>query len=111
MGRGVLKAALEDVGRAVEANKIRHGWKITRPEDWSDPHEVLAVLMLITTEVAEAAEAVRVDDRENFEEELADIFIRTVGLAHGMNIDLGAAVWRKIEKNKVRPIRHGGKRV
>lgn len=110
-GAPFLSLALLAIGKEIHANKVAHGWKITAPDDWSNQHEVPAVLMLVTTEVAEAMEAFRRDDRENFAEELADILIRTVGLAHGLEIDFGQAIADKIARNRTRPFRHGGKRL
>jgi len=102
---------LSDVGAEIHSNKLRHGWKVTTSEDWEDKHEIPAVLMLIVSEVAEALEAFRKSDRPNFEEELADVGIRLIGLSHGMGIDLKAAILAKIEKNRHREFKHGGKRV
>ena len=45
------------------------------------------------------------------EEELADILIRTLDMAHTLNIDIGNAVKVKSEYNKTRPYRNGGKLV
>lgn len=106
-----LSAGLGIIGDEIMQNKLRHGWKITGPDDWQNQHEIPGVLALIHSEVSEALEAFRNDDRANFAEELADVMIRTIGLAHGMQIDLGAAILAKIEKNRTRPIKHGGKRV
>nr|WP_253197602.1 MazG-like family protein [Clostridium algidicarnis] len=64
-------------------------------------------LMLITGEVAEAHEALRRKDYENFKEELADIVIRTCDLAGGLDIDLEAEILKKMEKNKDRAYKHG----
>ena len=64
-------------------------------------------LMLIVSEVAEALEALRNNDGENFIEELADIIIRTCDLAGGLNLDLETEILKKIEKNKDRPYKHG----
>ena len=102
---------LSQVADEIHTNKLRHGWKVTTSEDWKHPYEIPGVLMLIVSEVAEALEAFRKDDRENFEEELADVVIRTIGLAHGMGIDLKAAILAKVEKNRHREHKHGGKRV
>lgn len=106
-----LTAMLNRIGDEIHANKIAHGWKITGPGDWKDQHEVPAMLMLITTEVAEAMEAFRHDDQENFAEELADVMIRTIGLSHGLGINLAAAIKAKMTKNRTRDYKHGGKRV
>lgn len=107
----VIPDWMTQIGDEIHANKLRHGWKITTSDAWTDQHEIPAVLMLITSEVAEALEAFRKDDRPNFEEELADVAIRLIGLSHGMGIDLKAAILAKVEKNRTREHRHGGKRV
>lgn len=107
-----LRHNLFEIGEEIHDNKVKHGWKVTTRAAWKDSqHEIPAVLMLITTEVAEAMEAFRHDDFENFTEELADIAIRLIGLSHGMNIDLAAQIIAKMEKNKKRPVKHGGKRI
>ncbi|MBU3208561.1 nucleotide pyrophosphohydrolase [Clostridium algidicarnis] len=64
-------------------------------------------LMLIVSEVSEALEGLRKDDRDNFKEELADIVIRTCDLAGGLDIDLEAEILNKMEKNKNRLYKHG----
>lgn len=108
----LITSAFDKIGVEVHANKVAHGWKVTTQEDWAkSQHEVPAALMLITTEVAEAMEAFRKNDFANFQEELADIIIRTAGLANGLGIDLGAAVLAKMEKNRTREYKHGGKRL
>lgn len=107
----VIPDWMAQIGDEIHANKLRHGWKVTTSEDWEDKHEIPAVLMLIVSEVAEALEAFRKGDRVNFDEELADVGIRLIGLSHGMGIDLKAAILAKVEKNRTREHRHGGKRV
>ena len=107
----VIPDWLAQVGDEIHANKLRHGWKVTTSEDWEDQHEIPAVLALIHSEVLEALEAFRKNDKANFQEELADIGIRLIGLSHGMGIDLKAAILAKVEKNRTREHRHGGKRV
>jgi len=67
----------------------------------------LGKLMLIVTEIAEAAEAVRHGDLENFVEELADTQIRLLQLCGAMGIDLDLAVDMKMMVNADRPHRHG----
>lgn len=88
------------------------------------PMDVLARLMLVTTEVAEAAEDVRVghmaDLREvgdgtgpskpvGFPSELADIVIRVFDLASSLGIDLESVITEKLAYNARRGVRHGGK--
>ena len=56
----------------------------------------LAKLRLIVTEVAEAAEALRKDDAENFHEELADICIRVFDLAGSQQFNLEQTIVNKM---------------
>lgn len=100
--------------------------------------QVMSKLMLIVTEVAEAAEVYRAgkyfpslsdcymlnsegeyvlyDDSieppakpEGAGSELADVIIRMLDLAKTLNIDLGVEIARKMRYNAIRPERHGGK--
>jgi NTP pyrophosphatase (non-canonical NTP hydrolase) len=73
--------------------------------------------MLMITEVAEAMEAVQKADIANLGEELADVVIRVMDFAFGWTlahpdkpIDLQAEVMAKLERNRQRGYRHGGKR-
>lgn len=77
---------------------------------WHDEkRETGTLLALIHSEVSEALEADRKGDAENFEEELADVCIRIFDLSGSRNIDLGKAIQKKMERNKGRSHRHGGK--
>lgn len=64
-------------------------------------------LMLIVTEAAEAMEAYRNDNRTNFNEEIADILIRTLDLCGWLNINIQLEVLSKMQKNFDRPYKHG----
>lgn len=68
-------------------------------------------MALVHSEVSEATEAIRKRDRQNFDEELADIIIRVASIAHGLGTDLDAAIEDKLVKNKYRGLHHGGKAV
>ena len=87
-------------------SKNKGFWDDLDPES---PIVQLAKLMLIDTESAEAAEAVRKGDKENLGEELADIIIRVMDLAYAKRIDIGQAVMDKMKANAKRPKMHGGK--
>jgi len=76
---------------------------------WDLKRNVGEMLMLITTELAEAMEAHRADDHENFEEEIADACIRLLDLCGGLDIDLEKAMRTKMEFNKTREYMHGKK--
>jgi len=74
---------------------------------WDKERNTGEALMLIVTELAEAMEAHRKQDQDNFREELADTFIRLFDLCGGMGIDIQAEIAKKCEKNKTRPYKHG----
>ena len=98
---------------ALEINEINraNGWNVLRPEQWDESYKVPAILALVHSEASEALEAFRHNDKANFEEELADVLIRVLDCAGGLGIDIDSAVRAKLEKNKTRGHRHGGKRV
>lgn len=86
------------------------------PSSLGEPEQVLAKLMLIVTEIGEAAEAVRQTDAQgaidreekgNFAEEMADTLIRMYDLCGSLGVDLGLWVEKKMAKNMGRPYRHG----
>jgi NTP pyrophosphatase (non-canonical NTP hydrolase) len=106
-----LSRAIKELGVVIHKMKIVKGWAITTDESWFDANQIPADLALIHSEVSEALEAFRQDDRANFAEELADVMIRVIGLAHGLGIDLGAETLAKVEKNRARAFKHGGKRL
>ncbi len=74
---------------------------------WDEKRNIGEALMLIVTELAEAMEAHRHQDHENFREELADTFIRLFDLCGGLQIDIQHEIEKKSEKNKNRPYKHG----
>ncbi|KKM97749.1 hypothetical protein LCGC14_1164920 [marine sediment metagenome] len=99
---------------------LKKGW-------WDDDPPTMSKLMLIVTEVAEAAEELRDGvaeangydvinyehvsgaKPEGFSTELADILIRVADLCGRYNIDLDRALEVKMAYNRTRPYRHGGK--
>ncbi len=64
-------------------------------------------LMLIVTELGEAVEALRNGDHENFEEEIADTFIRLADFCGGYDIDVEKAIKEKMKINEKRAKKHG----
>ena len=115
---GIVNAIREDHGRPLQAlaQEIReinraNGWNVLEGRQWGDQYKVPAILALIHSEVSEALEAFRHDDLDNFHEEMADILIRVLDCVAGVCDDFDAAVRAKLEKNKGRGHRHGGKRV
>lgn len=88
----------------------QEAYAIAKSKGWHDePRETGTLLALIHSEVSEALEADRRGDKENFAEELADTCIRVFDLCGSMGIDLEKAIMQKMERNKGRSYKHGGK--
>lgn len=82
---------------------VDHGW-------YDRERNPLEVAMLIVTELAEFAEEIRSGNGIAAREELADVFIRLADYCGHMHINLEEEVGLKMEKNKKRSYRHGGKK-
>jgi NTP pyrophosphatase (non-canonical NTP hydrolase) len=74
---------------------------------WDQERNLGEMLMLVVTEIGEAMEAYRIQDKENFNEEIADTFIRLFDLCGGLKINIETEIKRKMTKNKARPYKHG----
>lgn len=89
--------------REAHVTAVDKGW-------WETPRPILELICLMHCELSEAAEAYRnKEGDERIVEELADVLIRIFDLCGARNWDLEKAVLRKMEFNKTRPHRHGGK--
>ncbi len=82
-----------------------------------EKRDIAQLLLLIHCEVSEATEAERrdlMDDHipefSGLEAELADVIIRVMDIAQGKKLRVVEALLAKIEYNKTRPIKHGGKK-
>jgi NTP pyrophosphatase (non-canonical NTP hydrolase) len=83
------------------------------------PTIYIGCLGLVTSEVAEAMEAVRKHDpktwgdwqsKDTLVRELAGTIVRVMDLAHHLNLPLGDALLAEIEANAKRGFMHGGKK-
>jgi NTP pyrophosphatase (non-canonical NTP hydrolase) len=108
---GIKVDSLQSLAKEIRDINEANGWNLTVPTDWADPYKVPAVLSLIHSEVSEALEAFRKDDAANFEEELADVLIRLLDLAGGICQRFDDVVASKLEVNRNRAHKHGGKRI
>ncbi len=99
---------INKLAKEIQVWRQGHGFHTPSGIDTEQNRDMmLGKLMLVVTEVAEAAEAVRHADRVNFEEELADTFIRLMDITAACDIDIEKVIAGKMEVNKKRPIKHG----
>jgi len=79
---------------------------------WDKERNVGELLMLTTSELGEALEAHRkgrfgLKQKDTFEDELADCFIRLFDICGGLGIDIETQIKWKLNYNKTRPRLHG----
>lgn len=96
--------------REMVNDLCKQAYETAKSKGWHDEErETGTMLALIHSEVSEALEADRKGDTELFAEELADVCIRIFDLCGLKNINLEAAILEKMEYNKLRSYKHGGK--
>jgi len=76
-------------------------------QDCSDPIVQLAKIALIMSELGEAVEAIRKEDKQNLTEELADVCIRIFDFSVKLELELESTLIRKMLFNESRPFKHG----
>jgi NTP pyrophosphatase (non-canonical NTP hydrolase) len=94
----------KELSEQVRANAERHGFEASMD---NFPEKIA----LIHSETTEALEDWRKNREEHIGKELADIVIRVMDLAEGIDIDLGEEILTKIEENEQREHRHGGRKI
>jgi NTP pyrophosphatase (non-canonical NTP hydrolase) len=107
---------IDELIQQAYTNAVAHGWH-------DEPRSFFEELMLLVTEIAEAGEEYRshrglneiyyrADGKpEGIPVELADLMIRLGDLAGAHSIDLAHALEIKMDFNRTREWRHGGKRI
>ena len=103
------RTGLNRIIKACHRTARNKGW-------WSEYRPTPELLMLITTEAAEAMEAYRDGDTREVLVELDDVVIRAFDAAEGIiqrspiDTEFVDFILEKMEKNRTRSHRHGGKR-
>ena len=104
---------------------MEEAWNTAEEKGWHEkPRTFLELAALIHSEVSESVEAWRESPANHFyfepdsrgnqkpegvTVELADVIIRICETAEGLGLDLNRALREKLNYNKTRPYRHGGK--
>lgn len=87
--------------KAVMENKKKHGFNTT---------DIEFELLRLHGEANELFEAWRKNNKENINEELADVGIFLLGIAEMLDSDLGEDIVNKMKKNEKRIYKNGVKR-
>jgi len=95
--------SIKEWQKEITKYAIDHGFTWT-------PEDIDTMLLRIHSEVSEASEAARDENKEELAEELADIFIRLVNACEVMGVNLQDEVRKKHTKNLLRDKLHGRKR-
>ncbi len=100
---------LKDLAKEIKEWRERKGFITPSCITDKNGEVMLGKLMLVVSEIGEAAEAIRHNNLSNFEEEIADTLIRLLDICGTMEIDPEEIIKNKMVVNEKRPIRHGTK--
>lgn len=107
-----MNMTLTDIGHMGHTTSAEKGFLEGAPRTLSTEHDVrmvLSYLALIHSEVSEAVEEARRGQAYAMGKELADVILRVTQLCYTLGIPLEDLVYEKLEFNKTRPYKHGGK--
>lgn len=106
-----MKLTIEEIMKESHITAVEHGW-------WEGERNNGEMIALMHSELSEALEALRhgngpsdhIPIFSGVEEEFADVIIRIADICIERGWDLEGAIKAKMEFNKSRPYRHGGKK-
>jgi len=116
-----MVALIREFGAEIHGGAITKGWWADRDElSKTKPGKVqvdIGCIALAVTELAEAIENIRAGEKPDdkvpeftgLEAEIADCIIRLLDFSAARNLRVPEAMVAKVEVNKGRPVRHGGK--
>jgi len=98
---------LNKLAEAAAATSLTNGWWPETKNEADEAQQAGLVLLRIHSEVSEVFKEIR--HGRNPDEEIADVLITALVLAGHLRVDVDKAVADKMERNKSRGYRHGGK--
>jgi len=98
---------IKDIIKNALDNASRHKWKIAWDKEDHQDISIGECLCLCHSELSEALEAYRHNDKDNFSEEIADEIIRLCHMCGDLNLDIESAIQTKMNINKTRKVNHG----
>jgi NTP pyrophosphatase (non-canonical NTP hydrolase) len=101
---------MNELMKRIRKINDKNGWLFLK-NAWDDKYFLPTKLLLVITEVVEAVEAFRNHKYYNFNEEMADIFIRLLDICSGMDINIVEEINKKLDVLEKRPFRHGNKKI